>query len=284
MIRILLVALLALAPLAARAQTEQQALVDRSTLTVQEIFSDNNSSDVLSLLRRSKAALICPQVFKAGFIIGGSGRRLRADRARPRQGWSSPAFYAIGSGSFGLQVGVQDSEIVLMILTEKGLHAVLDSQFKIGADASIAVAAFGAGIEGATTAALRADIVSFARTRGLFAGISLQGSLISSRSELEPGLLRPPARGAADRARPRRRQPRQRAVARHAGQVQRVAPASGLAQAPAASPGRRGALGLRPHVGPGAVLESQAARGDERRGVGIALRRLRPLLPAQAAP
>jgi len=181
MIRILLVALLALVPLAARAQTEQQALVDRSTLTVQEIFSAKDSSDVLALLRRSKGALICPQVFKAGFIIGGSGGGCVLT-VRDAQGWSSPAFYTIGSGSFGLQAGVQDSEIVLMILTEKGLHAILDSQFKIGADASIAVAAFGAGIEGATTAALRADIVSFARTRGLFAGISLQGSLISSRS------------------------------------------------------------------------------------------------------
>mgnify|MGYP001044947748 CR=1 FL=1 len=172
MIRILLVALLALVPLAARAQTEQQALVDRSTLTVQEIFSAKDSSDVLALLRRSKGALICPQVFKAGFIIGGSGGGCVLT-VRDAQGWSSPAFYTIGSGSFGLQAGVQDSEIVLMILTEKGLHAILDSQFKIGADASIA---------GATTAALRADIVSFARTRGLFAGISLQGSLISSRS------------------------------------------------------------------------------------------------------
>lgn len=186
MIRILLAALLALLPLAAWdqqawAQTEQQALVDRATLTVQEMFSADNAGDALSLLRRSKGALICPRVFKAGFIIGGSGGGCVLVSRGP-SGWSSPAFYSIGSGSFGLQAGVQDSEIVFMVLTEHGLHAILDSQFKIGADASIAVATVGAGVEGATTAALRADIVAFARARGLFAGISVQGSIISSDS------------------------------------------------------------------------------------------------------
>lgn len=146
MIRLLLAALLLLVPLAARAQTEQQALVDRSTLTVQEMFTREHASDALSLLRQSKGALVCPRVFKAGFIIGGSGGGCVLV-ARGTGGWSSPAFYTIGSGSFGLQAGVQDSEVVFLILTERGLHAVLDSQFKFGADASIAVATFGAGVE-----------------------------------------------------------------------------------------------------------------------------------------
>jgi lipid-binding SYLF domain-containing protein len=182
MIRFVLAALLALLPLAARAQTEQQTLVDRSTLTVQEMFSGSDAGDALSLLRRSKGALICPRVFKAGFILGGSGGGCVLVSRGP-SGWSNPAFYTIGSGSFGLQAGVQDSQIIFMILTERGLHAILDSQFKIGADASIAVATIGAGVEGATTAALRADIVAFAKTRGLFAGISIQGSIISADSD-----------------------------------------------------------------------------------------------------
>jgi lipid-binding SYLF domain-containing protein len=181
MIRFALAALLALLPLAARAQTEQQTLVDRATLTVQEMFSGQNAGDALSLLRRSKGALVCPRIFKAGFIIGGSGGGCVLV-ARGPSGWTNPAFYTIGSGSFGLQAGVQDSEVVFMILTERGLRAILESQFKFGADASIAVATVGAGVEGSTTAALRADIVAFAKTRGLFAGISLQGSIISSDS------------------------------------------------------------------------------------------------------
>ena len=171
-----------LLPLAARAQTEEQALVDRSTLTVQDMFTGANARDPLSLLRQSKGALICPRVFKAGFILGGSGGGCVLVSRGP-SGWSSPAFYTIGSGSVGLQAGVQDSQIVFLILTERGLRAILNSQFKIGADASIAVATLGAGVEGATTAALRADIVAFARARGLFAGISVQGSIISSDTD-----------------------------------------------------------------------------------------------------
>ena len=184
--RLFLAGLLALLPLAgwmqpARAQTEQQALVDRATLTVQEMFTGDHASDMISLLRRAKGALICPRVFKAGFIIGGSGGGCVLV-SRGKTGWSSPAFYDIGSGSVGLQAGVQDSEMIFLILTERGLHAILDSQFKIGADASVAVATLGAGIGGATTAALRADIVAFAKARGLFAGVSVQGSIISSDS------------------------------------------------------------------------------------------------------
>jgi lipid-binding SYLF domain-containing protein len=89
----------------------------------------------------------------------------------------------MGSGSIGFQIGVQDAQVMMMILTDKGLSALMDSQFKIGADASIAVATVGGGIAGSTTAAVGADIVTVARTRGLFAGIALDGSLLSSRSE-----------------------------------------------------------------------------------------------------
>jgi len=182
MIRLVFAALLALLPLAAHAQTEQQALVDRATLTVQDMFQPAEAGDVRSLLRRAQGALICPRIFKAGFIVGGQGGGCVLVGRGPA-GWTSPAFYNIGSGSFGLQIGVQDSEVVFLVLTERGLHALLDSQFKVGADASIAVATIGAGVSGATTAALRADIVSFAKTRGLFAGVSLEGSIIGSLSD-----------------------------------------------------------------------------------------------------
>jgi len=182
MTRYLLAALLALLPFVAHAQTDQQALVDRATLTVQDMFQPGESADARSLLRRAQGVLVCPRVFKAGFIVGGQGGACVLV-GRGAAGWSAPAFYDIGSGSFGLQIGVQDSEAVFLVLTERGLHALLDSQFKIGADASIAVATLGAGVSGSTTAALRADIVAFAKTRGLFAGISLEGSLISSLSD-----------------------------------------------------------------------------------------------------
>ncbi|MCW3473424.1 lipid-binding SYLF domain-containing protein [Limobrevibacterium gyesilva] len=183
MIRFLLIALLALAPLAAHAQTEQQTLVDRATLAVQEMLSDQNGTEARNLLKKAKGAMICPRVFKAGFILGGQGGGCVLVGRGQGGNWSSPAFYGMGSGSIGFQIGIQDAEIIFIVLTDKGLQALLDSQFKIGADASVAVATIGAGISGSTTAALRADIVAFSQTRGLFAGISIDGSLISARSD-----------------------------------------------------------------------------------------------------
>jgi lipid-binding SYLF domain-containing protein len=182
MIRLLIAAVLALLPLAARAQTEQQTLVDRATLAVQEMLGGDASGDARSLLRKARGAMICPRVFKAGFFFGGQGGDC-VMVGRLQTGWTAPAFYGLGSGSFGLQIGIQDAEILFIILTDKGLHALLDSQFKIGPDAGIAIATLGAGVSGATTAALRADVVAFAQSRGLYIGISLDGSLIGQRSE-----------------------------------------------------------------------------------------------------
>jgi len=184
--RFLVLAMLALSlPIAACAgssPTDQQTLVDRATLTVQEMLSGDSSSDARSLLRRAKGVMVCPQIFKAGFFIGGSGGGCIMS-GRNDQGWSNPAFYGLASGSFGFQFGVQDAQVIFIVLTEKGLQALLDSQFKFGADASVAVATVGAGIAGSTTAALQADIVAYSTTRGLFAGVSLDGSLISTRSD-----------------------------------------------------------------------------------------------------
>jgi len=182
MVRLLFLALLGLIPLAAHAQTDQQALVDRATLTVQEMLSDSNNVQARKLLKNAKGVMVCPRVFKAGFIVGGEGGSCvlvgRAD-----QSWSSPAFYGLGTGSVGFQIGVQDSQIIFLVLTDNGLKALMNSQFKFGGDASVAVATIGAGVQGATTTALRADIVAFAAARGLFAGVSLEGTVISQRSE-----------------------------------------------------------------------------------------------------
>ncbi len=177
-----LIALLAVGAAPARAQTEQQTLVDRATLTVQEMFSDQVNPEGRRLLKNAKGIMVCPRVFKAGFIIGGqAGACVLLGVANGA--WTNPAFYGFGSGSIGFQIGVQDAQIAFIVLTEKGLAALMDSQFKVGADASVAVASFGAGVSGATTAALRADIVAFAQARGLFAGIALDGSMISQRGE-----------------------------------------------------------------------------------------------------
>lgn len=182
MLRILLLALLLFAaPRLAQAQTEQQAVVDRATLTVQGFMSAPEGHDASRLMSRARGVLVCPQVFRVGFVFGGQGGTCVLS-GRLARGWSMPSFYSLASGSFGLQVGIQDSEILLIVLTDKGLQSLIDDQFKIGGDAGLAFATYGTGIAGSTTGAFSADIVAFSRSRGLFAGLSLDGSIISVRS------------------------------------------------------------------------------------------------------
>jgi lipid-binding SYLF domain-containing protein len=177
--RILLAALLLTAG-PALAQQEQQTLVDRAALAVQEVMTGGDRpQDAQDFLRRSRAVMVCPRIFRAGFIIGGEGGTCLLVGRDGGGSWSSPAFYQMGGGSFGLQVGIQDMTVVFMVMTDRGLSALMDSQFTFGADASLAFATLGMGIQGSTTSAAGADIVAVARARGLFAGLSLQGSLLT---------------------------------------------------------------------------------------------------------
>src|SRR5580692_6655328 len=124
----------------AHAQSEPQALVDRSTLALQEMMTQTISQEPAQALQSARAVMICPQIFRAGFFIGGEGGGCVLVARGAENTWSYPAFYGMGSGSFGLQFGIQDSQFVMMIMTDRGLRAVLDSQVKLGADVSVAVA------------------------------------------------------------------------------------------------------------------------------------------------
>ena len=159
----------------------EQTLVDRAALTVQELITQKVSDQPGVMLRRAKGVMICPRVFKAGFFFGGEGGSCVLLARSGNGTWSYPAFYDIGSGSFGFQFGMQDSQLILMIMTSRGLNAVMDSQVRLGANASVAVATVGGGVQGATTAAVGADIIAFAEARGLFGGVSLEGGVMSAR-------------------------------------------------------------------------------------------------------
>jgi lipid-binding SYLF domain-containing protein len=174
-------ALLALqAACSADAPGDQQALVDRSALTVQSMMTQTIASDPKTMLLRAKGAMICPRNFKAGFFFSGSGGHCVLLGRTGNGTWSYPAFFTMVSGGLGFNFGVEDAELLLLILTDKGLDAVIDHQFKFGADASIAVATIGAGINGSTTAAVGADIVAYTASRGLYGGIGLEGSSMST--------------------------------------------------------------------------------------------------------
>ncbi len=169
---------LSLLPSAAFADAKRQALVDDSLDAARRVLNEKEFPDAVRLMGKSKAVMIIPQLVQGGFILGAAGGRgVLLSRSNPGS-WSYPAFYTLGSGSLGFQIGGKVSEIVFIILTQKGLNAVIESKFKFGAEAGVTMVAIGAGIEGATTAAAGADIVAYAKSAGLFAGASLEGSYI----------------------------------------------------------------------------------------------------------
>jgi lipid-binding SYLF domain-containing protein len=170
-------------PAAADDALEARQLVERAQLTIESFMADTEIQAIRDLMVKAKGVYIAPQVLRGAFIIGASGGSgvfvVREDQSNK---WSGPAFYTIGSVSFGLQVGGEASEIVLLVMTERGVSALLGHNVKLGADASVAVGPVGAGAS-AATAALSADIISFARAKGLYGGISVDGSVIAVRSD-----------------------------------------------------------------------------------------------------
>jgi lipid-binding SYLF domain-containing protein len=176
------VALAAGSPLPARAAGDQQQLVDHAVGTLQDLRSDKEFGNARSLLHEARAVLIAPRIFKAGFFVGGEGGQAVL-MTRGAHGWSDPAFYTVASASFGLQIGAQESEMIMFVMSERALQALMRDKFKIGANAGFAVATLGSTVEGATTAHAGADIVVWASASGAYAGISLDGSVVEPRRE-----------------------------------------------------------------------------------------------------
>ena len=167
----------------ARADSDAEALVEKARLTFLDLYNDPNYTQLKRHMKLAKAVLIVPNQLKGAFIVGaqgGSGVLIAKDQ---NGAWGYPAFYTVGAGSLGFQIGFQNSSAVLVILTERGLDAVIDNQVKLGVNVSVAIGPVGQGLSGATTTAAGADIVAFARTEGLFAGGSLEGSLIVKRDD-----------------------------------------------------------------------------------------------------
>lgn len=165
--------------LPAQADATRQALVNDATEAAKKILSSPDFPDARRLLPQARAVLIVPQLVQGGFVVGGSGGRgVLMARGADNQ-WSYPAFYYMGAGSVGLQIGGKVSEVLFLVLTDKGLNALLEDRFKFGAGAGLTVVSFGGGIEGSTTSAVGADIVAYSKSVGLFAGGALEGSYLA---------------------------------------------------------------------------------------------------------
>ena len=154
----------------------QQNTVNKALTTIRNFQNDPNLTWFRNNVGRARALVIIPTSVKAGFIVGGSGGGGLMLARSPRSGvWSYPAFYRIGSITFGLQIGGEVSEIVLLVMTQRGVDALMASSFKLGGDVSVAVGPVGAGAKAQT-----ADIIAFSRTKGLYGGINLEGAVIDT--------------------------------------------------------------------------------------------------------
>jgi len=130
-----------------------------------------------NILSDAECIAVVPSLLKGGFIVGGAYGKGVAT-CRTAKGWSAPAPFRIEGGSFGLQIGGQAVDLVMVIMNERGMRALLQSKFKLGADASVAAGPVGRHVEGMTDWKLRAQVLTYSRARGVFAGISLNGAVI----------------------------------------------------------------------------------------------------------
>lgn len=165
------------------ADSDQQQLVDKAKITVDALKNQSEMEQFRKLLAVSKGVVVFPQVLKAGFIIGGAGGTGVLLGRNAEGSWSSPAFYSMGQASIGLQIGAEAKELVLVIMTDKGLDAIIKNKVKLGGDLSAAVGPLGKNVGVSSTTNMDVDIFSFAKTAGLFIGASVEGSILDAKDD-----------------------------------------------------------------------------------------------------
>jgi SH3 domain-containing YSC84-like protein 1 len=162
----------------ANAQGDQQVLVDQATTTLSNFMRDPEMKWLQQNIGRAKAVLISPEIVKAGFIIGGSGGRAVLV-AKSGGKWVGPAFYNLATASIGFQAGIAASEMVTLVMTDKGMNSLMASTFKFGGDASVAAGPVGAGAKSDVTA----DLIAFSRSKGVYGGLNLDGTVVNSNTD-----------------------------------------------------------------------------------------------------
>ena len=160
-------------------EPDTQELVDLATKSVDTFAIDPEMEWFRQNIHRAKGVFIMPQMVKGGLIFGGSGGNGVLLAKGADNVWSHPAFYTMGAGTIGLQAGFEVAEIILMILTDKGVDRLLTSSFKLGGDIGIAAGPIGGGAK-----AQAADILAFYRAKGIYGGVSLEGGVMKVRDDL----------------------------------------------------------------------------------------------------
>jgi len=160
----------------APAGTVEDARADEAGRVLAQILRIPEESVPTNLLHEARAIAVIPNVVKAGFVVGGRrGRGLIAVRTRDGT-WSHPSFITLTGGSLGFQAGVQSADVILVFRSDKGVDSIVNGKFTLGADASVAAGPVGRSAQASTDEQLKAEIYSYSRARGLFAGVALDGT------------------------------------------------------------------------------------------------------------
>jgi lipid-binding SYLF domain-containing protein len=162
---------------------DAEVIVNKARLVIEEVKNAPDSGAAYDLIRQSAGVAIIPDMFKGGFIVGGSyGKGVVV--ARKDGKWSGPSFVYIGAGSVGFQIGVQITDLILVVIGQNTMDSFLRSNFKLGADAAVAAGPVGAQATAATDLFLKGGIYSYSRAKGLFAGVSLEGAGLGTEFDL----------------------------------------------------------------------------------------------------
>jgi lipid-binding SYLF domain-containing protein len=178
--RIILAAALAIVPLVAQ-ESKQAKRLDESTMVFSEIMATPDKDIPHDLLTKAHCIVIVPSEKSAAFIVGAKfGTGYLSCRKASGTGWSAPATVRIEGGSVGFQIGGKETDVVMLVMNKGGENKLLESKFTLGTDASIAAGPVGRSSSAQTDAQLHAEILSWSRSQGLFAGISLEGATLRS--------------------------------------------------------------------------------------------------------
>lgn len=173
---------LALVALSSPAAADPKAEFDRlhkAGVVLQELVQTPDDAIPEHILDRAEAIVVIPSLVKGGFVVGAEhGKGVMSVRDRATGAWSAPAFVAITGGSVGWQIGVQTTDLVLLVMNADGVDDLLRSEFKLGANASVAAGPVGRSAEASTDASMSAKILAYSRAKGLFAGVTLQGAAL----------------------------------------------------------------------------------------------------------
>jgi SH3 domain-containing YSC84-like protein 1 len=165
---------------------ENQKAVDRlqaAAAVLDEIMNTPDNGIPSEVFGSAECVAVVPSMLKGGFVVGAHYGRGVASCRLPKGGWSAPAFFVVEGGSFGLQIGGQAVDLVMLIMNDNGMKNLLSSEFKLGADASVAAGPVGRHAAADTDWKMRAEVLSYSRARGVFAGLELNGAVIKQDKE-----------------------------------------------------------------------------------------------------